>query len=163
MASYIDATLINNEQVLYRAKVSVWALMPTILAGLVFVFLNLFAIGFVCWIAAFIRYKTTELAFTNKRVIAKAGFIARSTVELDISKVESLQVDQGIVGRICDYGTLIVSGAGNPRVPISHISAPMTFRRSFLAYQDELKSTRELAQPSAGAPAAIPASRAPGS
>ena len=77
------------------------------------------------------------MAFTNKRVIAKFGFISRKTIELNISKVESIQVNQGILGRIFNYGTLIVSGAGNPQAPIPGISDPMAFRRSFMESQDQ--------------------------
>ena len=82
---------------------------------------------------------TTELAFTNKRVIAKFGFISRKTIEIGLTKVESLQVDQGILGRIFNFGTLVISGAGNPQAPIPGISNPMTFRRSFMEFQDNLR------------------------
>lgn len=134
MASYIQSTLIADEKVVYEAKTSVWSMLPLLILG----FLLLFAmgLGLLFWFAAFIRYKTTELAFTNKRVIAKFGFISRRTVELNLSKVESVQVNQGILGRIFNFGTLIISGAGNPQAPIPGISDPMAFRRYFMEFQD---------------------------
>ena len=89
---------------------------------------------------AFIRYKSTEVAYTNKRVIAKFGFIRRETVELNINKVESMQVTQGVLGRIFNFGSLVISGAGNPQAPIPGISRPMTFRKSFMEYQDKIQS-----------------------
>jgi uncharacterized membrane protein YdbT with pleckstrin-like domain len=98
--------------------------------------IGFFGLGLIFWIMALIRYKTTELAFTNKRVIAKFGFISRQTVELNINKVESIQVNQGIFGRIFNYGTLVISGAGNPQAPIPGISDPMSFRRAFMESQD---------------------------
>ena len=116
MASYVQDTLINNEKIIYEGKVSIWSLLPMMVFGLIFLFF--FGLGLIFWIAAFIRYKTTELAFTNKRVIAKFGFISRQTVELNLSKVESLQVSQGVLGRIFNFGTLVISGAGNPQAPI---------------------------------------------
>lgn len=134
MASYVESTLIADEKVIYTAKISLWSMLPLFIFGLLFLFL--WGIGLLFWLVAFIRYKTTELAFTNKRVIAKFGFISRHTVELNLSKVESLQVDQGVLGRIFNYGTLIISGAGNPQAPIPGISNPMTFRRSFMEFQD---------------------------
>jgi len=73
---------------------------------------------------------------SNKRVIAKFGFISRKTVELNISKVESIQVNQGFLGRIFNFGTLVISGAGNPQAPIPGISDPMAFRRAFMESQD---------------------------
>lgn len=135
MASYIEGALIKDEKVVYTGHVSLWTLAPLIILG--FLFLAAWGIGLIFWLVAFIRYKTTELAFTNKRVIAKFGFISRHTVELNINKVESIQVSQGILGRIFDFGTLVISGAGNPQAPISGISNPMAFRRSFMESQDQ--------------------------
>jgi uncharacterized membrane protein YdbT with pleckstrin-like domain len=134
MSSYIESALIKDEKVIYAGSVSAWSLAPMIILGALFVFF--FGIGIIFWIAAYIRFKTTELAFTNKRVIAKFGFISRHTVELNISKVESIQVKQDIFGRIFNYGTLIISGAGNPQAPIPGISDPMGFRRAFMESQD---------------------------
>ena len=135
MASYIEGALIKGEKVIYTGHVSLWSLAPLIIFG--FIGLFFFGLGLIVWIAAFIRYKTTEMAFTDKRVIAKTGFISRQTIELNINKVESIQVIQGILGRIFNYGTLIISGAGNPKAPIHGISDPMAFRRSFMESQDQ--------------------------
>lgn len=135
MASYIENALIKDEKIIYIGNVSLWSLVPYIILG--FLLLAAFGLGLIFWLIAFIRYKTTELAFTNKRVIAKFGFISRHTVELNIAKVESIQVNQGILGRIFNYGTLIVSGAGNPQGPIPSISNPMGFRRAFMESQDK--------------------------
>lgn len=137
MSSYIQGTLIRDEKVIYEGKVSLWSLAPLIVLG--FIFLAAAGLGVILWVAAAIKYKTTEVAFTNKRVIAKFGFISRKTVELHIAKVESMQVNQGILGRIFNFGTLIVSGAGNPQAPIPGISDPMSFRRAFMEHQDQAK------------------------
>lgn len=134
MTSYIDGALIKDERVIYVGHISLWSLAPLIALGFLTVWL--FGLGLIFWVVAYIRYKTTELAFTNKRVIAKFGFISRSTIELNINKVESIQVQQGILGRIFNFGTLIISGAGNPQAPILGISEPMTFRRAFMEAQD---------------------------
>ena len=134
MGSYIEGALIKDERVIYTGNISLWSLAPLIALGLLTV--GFFGIGLIFWIMAYIRYKTTELAFTNKRVIAKFGFISRQTIELYIGKVESIQVDQGILGRIFNFGTLVISGAGNPQAPIPGISDPMAFRRAFMESQD---------------------------
>ena len=83
------------------------------------------------WLAidAAIRRHSTELAVTSKRVIAKFGFIRRSTIELNHSKVESFHVDQGILGRIFGFGTLHINGTGGGITPIPNISDPLCFRR----------------------------------
>lgn len=138
VASYVQNTLIGDEKVIYEGKISIWSLFPYVIVGLIF--LPFFGLGMIFWLIALIRYITTELAFTNKRVVAKFGFISRRTVEMNIAKVESLQVNQGLLGRIFNYGTLVVSGAGNPQAPIPGISNPMSFRRSFAEYQDRLRA-----------------------
>lgn len=138
MGSYVDNSLIKDEKAIYTGKISVWSLLPLLLLGLLL--LGVMGLGLIFWLAAFIRYKTTELAFTNKRVIAKFGFISRRTVELNLMKVESVQVDQGIFGRIFNFGTLVISGAGNPQAPIPGISDPMSFRRALMEYQDGLRT-----------------------
>lgn len=137
MGSYVSASLISGEKIIHESKVSWWSMLPLVLLG--FVFLGAFGIGLLFWLAAYIRYKSTEIAFTNKRVIAKFGFISRRTVELQLQKLESVQVDQGVLGRIFNYGTLVVSGAGNPQAPIPGISNPMEFKRVLIEYQDQQK------------------------
>ena len=134
MASYIEGALIKDEKVIYTGNISLWSLAPLIVLGLATIWI--YGLGLIFWVMAFIRYKTTELAFTNKRVIAKFGFISRQTIELNISKVESIQVNQSILGRIFNFGTLVISGAGNPQAPIPGISDPMSFRRAFMESQD---------------------------
>jgi uncharacterized membrane protein YdbT with pleckstrin-like domain len=134
MASYVDASLIEGETVLYRGHISIWSLMPYLVLGLVFA--PVLGIGVIIWLLAWVKYKTTELAVTSRRLIAKFGFISRTTVELNIQKAESIQVIQSIFGRLLDYGTIVISGAGNPQAPIPGVSRPLEFRKAFLAAQE---------------------------
>lgn len=134
MASYVEQVLTRDERVVHIGRISLWSLSLLLVGGLLL--LPLFGIGLLLWGAAYIKYKTTELAITNKRVIAKFGFISRRTIEININKVESIQVDQGILGRIFNYGTLVVSGAGNPQAPIPGISDPIQFRKAFVEAQE---------------------------
>lgn len=140
MASYIEGALIKDEKVICTGKVSLWSEAPLIILGVLF--LAAWGFGIIFWVIAYIRLTTTELAFTNKRVIAKIGFISRQTVELNINKIESIQVNQGLLGRICNFGTLVISGAGTPQAPIKDISNPMAFRRAFMEYQDSANETK---------------------
>lgn len=135
MGKYVQSTLISEEQVVYEAKLSFWSDLPAILLG--FFLLTFYGLGLVIWIILYMQYVSTELAFTNKRVIAKFGFISRKTIELNISKVESLQISQSFFGRIFNFGTIIISGAGNPQAPIPGIANPMEFRRAFMEHQDK--------------------------
>ena len=134
MASYVEGALIPGESISYTGNISLWGLTHLILLGLVL--LPVFGLGLLFWLTAFIRYKTTELAVTNKRVIAKFGFISRHTIEMNINKVESIQVTQSVFGRLLDFGTLIIAGTGSQQAPIPGISNPMGFRKAFMHAQD---------------------------
>jgi uncharacterized membrane protein YdbT with pleckstrin-like domain len=134
MTSYVEGALLKDERVVHVGHISLWSLWGYIVLGIVL--LPAFGIGLIPLGIAFIKYKTTELAITTRRVIAKFGFIRRRTVELNISKVESIQVDQSVMGRILDYGTLVISGAGTPQAPIPGISNPIAFRKAFIEAQD---------------------------
>ncbi|MCK2127565.1 PH domain-containing protein, partial [Thauera aromatica] len=73
----------------YQGKVSIWSLVPLLLIGLIF--LAFYGLGLLFWIAAAIKHFTTELAITNKRVIAKFGLISRSTIEINLQKIGTSQ------------------------------------------------------------------------
>jgi len=141
MASYIDQVLIKNEHLVYRGRISVISLMPWILLGLATVWI--FGLGLVFWIVAWIKYSTTELAITNKRVIAKSGLIQRKTMEMFLNKIESVQVDQGITARIFDYGTVTIAGTGVHSAAFADIAKPLEFRKHFMAATDTSEQPRE--------------------
>jgi uncharacterized membrane protein YdbT with pleckstrin-like domain len=89
--------------------------------------------GLAAGIPALIRRATTELAVSDRRVIYKSGVFARHTLEINRSKVESVDVDQSILGRILGFGTIIVRGTGGSLEPIRMISDPLTFRSHITA------------------------------
>jgi membrane flanked domain protein len=79
-------------------------------------------------------------SLTNKRLIAKAGFIRRQTIELNIDRAESLSVIQGFWGRIFNYGSIVIRGTGGSHAPIPYIARPMEFRQQFNDFIDNEKS-----------------------
>lgn len=138
MTSYVEGALVKDEKIVHLGRISLWSLWHLFALGLLL--LPVFGLGLVFWVLAYVRYKTTELAITTKRVIVKHGFIRRRTVEININKVESIQVDQEILGRMFNFGTLVIAGAGDPQAPIAGISSPMAFRKAFIEAQDQAKS-----------------------
>lgn len=82
---------------------------------------------------AWIRRVTTEFAITDRRVIYKTGLLSRHTLEMNRSKVESVDVDQPLLGRLFGYGTIILRGTGSTFQPIYHIADPLTFRSHITA------------------------------
>ena len=127
--SYIDESLIEGETIIHRARVSWWSQFGLLVLG---VLLLVVVIGLFFLIAAWIAVRSTEIAITNRRVIAKFGFIKRDTVEINLDKVEALRVEQGFLGRMLNYGTIFISGAGTSVAPIRNIADPLVFRRKFM-------------------------------
>lgn len=142
--AYIDENLLPGEKIIYRAHLH-WivflkpAFLLIIASILGLALRNAFhallpalicwALGLVPAMASLIVYLTSEFGVTNKRVLVKVGLIARSSLEILLSKVESIQVNQGLLGRIFDYGSIVVSGTGGSQDPLHNISCPLRFRR----------------------------------
>lgn len=146
---YVEQNLMPGEEVILKAKLH-WAMFvsPAIGTG---VGLLLFivsvassddsSVGISC-IAQLVlllglltaaragtSYFTTEFAVTNKRVIAKTGLLRRRSLEMLLSKVESIGVSQPIMGRLFNYGTIVVAGTGGTKEGFPNIVAPMDFRK----------------------------------
>ena len=131
--SYIDDSLVQGEVVLHRARVSWWSQMGMVILG---VLLLVVVVGLFFLAAAWIKVHSTELAITNRRVIAKFGFIKRDTVEINLEKVEALRVEQGFWGRVLNFGTILMTGTGGSIEPIPNIADPLVFRRKFMEATD---------------------------
>jgi uncharacterized membrane protein YdbT with pleckstrin-like domain len=127
--SYIDESLIEGERLLHRARLSWWSQIGLLILGLL---LLAVAVGLIFFVWAWINMRSTEIAITNRRIIAKFGFIRRSTVEINLEKVEALRVEQSFMGRMLNYGTIFISGAGTSVAPMKDIADPLVFRRSFM-------------------------------
>jgi uncharacterized membrane protein YdbT with pleckstrin-like domain len=127
--SYIDDSLVAGETVVHRARVSWWSQFGLLLLGLVTLVV---VIGLFFLATAWVRVHATEIAITNRRVIAKFGFIRRHTVEINLDKVESLRVEQGLMGRFLNFGTVFIGGTGSALAPIPDIADPLVFRRKFM-------------------------------
>ena len=140
MSSYIESVLSSGEEVVYKAKVSFWSMLPLFILGLLL--LGCMGIGVFFWIAAIMRYATTELAITNKKIIAKFGFIRRYTVELLLHKAEGVQVSQSVFGRMLNYGSILVSGGGSTQTPIPGIVDPIAFKRKFFEIQEQAEKKK---------------------
>ena len=118
MGNYVNSHLIMGETVVYSAKLH-WIIYLTAKAIL------------TLWIAPFIQRATSEFAITTKRVIIKEGLIARRTLEMNLSKIETVNVDQSITGRILNYGSITIIGTGGTHEVFHNIAHPMQFRKAF--------------------------------
>jgi uncharacterized membrane protein YdbT with pleckstrin-like domain len=143
--SYLDEHLLDGEQIVYRARphwiifgASIVMVVLGVVAGVVLQSLQqdywyigavMVGIGLLMAIGPAIRYITSEFAVSNKRVLSKVGFIERESDETMLSKVEAVGVDQGIIGRILDFGTVSITGTGGTQEGFPTISRPFEFRR----------------------------------
>lgn len=118
MGNYVQQNLSAGEHVVYEAKLH-WIIFISLKA-----LLTLF-------IVPLIQSATSEFAITNKRIIIKVGLISRHTLEMNLNKIESVNVNQGILGRLLGYGTIIVVGTGGTKEPFDSISDPLRFRKEF--------------------------------
>ncbi|MGB9154693.1 MAG: PH domain-containing protein [Alphaproteobacteria bacterium] len=88
--------------------------------------------GFGFLLGAIVRQSSTELAITNRRLIAKYGMISRSTFEIMVNRVTGVNFDQTITGRMLGYGTVLVHGAGGDISPFDVLSNPQVFQRALM-------------------------------
>jgi uncharacterized membrane protein YdbT with pleckstrin-like domain len=92
-----------------------------------------FVVGTVLLIKHWWRRWTTEVAVTDRRIISKTGFINRHTVEMHMDKVESVDVDQSILGRLFNYGDITIRGTGETLERLQRIDRPLDFRNHVTA------------------------------
>ena len=91
------------------------------------------AVSVVMLLSSWFTRQMTELSVTNHRVIYKTGFLRRHTVEMNMDKVETVNVDQSILGRILGYGTIHVLGTGQGIEGLSRIGQPIEVRNAITA------------------------------
>jgi uncharacterized membrane protein YdbT with pleckstrin-like domain len=149
MGRYIDDILQPGEKVLYSTNAHWMFYLPAIAAWAAALVLLIFSrtvtadmltlaclalaaiagLAALYWTAAgwFHRW-TTETDVTNMRVVHKTGFIKRRTFEMSLDKIESVDVDQSILGRIMNYGDVTIRGVGEGFEKIKTIASPLAFR-----------------------------------
>ena len=108
-----------------------------------FMFLYSILLGLQAIIVMF----TTEFAVTNRRVIAKTGFIRRHTLEMLLPKIESVSVNQNVLGRLLNFGTVTVTGTGGTKESFRAIVEPIGVRKKinqiiegYMQYQQKLSN-----------------------
>lgn len=140
--SFIEKNLANNERIIYKGTLHWWIYMKNILLialgiiiisgaksnagngiGGVIVFFALIGLT-----GAYMRSKSSEFVVTNRRIMLKTGVLKRKLVELQLNRAEGLMVDQGIIGRIFNYGSIIVT-SGGVREVFSPIAQPYEFKK----------------------------------
>lgn len=165
---YIKESLMPGEEVLYRTKLHwgliFWAVVSFIiaeamLAGLALVVTIIFPVlgAAICLIPlllftglvmvlivirpimAIIEYFFTEVVITNKRVLAKKGVLHRRSIEILLSQLEGVSVDQPFFGRILGYGTVVLTGSGGTKQSFGSVNLPFELHKHILEQIEALK------------------------
>jgi uncharacterized membrane protein YdbT with pleckstrin-like domain len=153
--SYVEKHLIDGETIIYETRLHWVALVVPILLGMLFGLTGAamfvlsarttggksaasqsmmiagaaFLVVALVFIARGILVRNaTEMTVTNKRVFVKVGLAARRTIELLLSRVESIGVEESVMGRMLGYGTVIVHGTGGTPEIFNRIAHPLEFR-----------------------------------
>jgi hypothetical protein len=161
--SYIDKHLIEGEQIVYATRLHWIVLLGPILLAL---FLCLGGVGMVaagaggkdenstlfsalgagliviaviCIAVGLLKRNSTEMTVTNRRIVVKVGMAARRTVEMLLSRVESIGVEESVTGRVLGYGTVIVRGTGGTPESFDTIAHPLEFRTRVQEQIEKLK------------------------
>jgi uncharacterized membrane protein YdbT with pleckstrin-like domain len=145
--SYVEKHLLPGEEIVHRGHLHKIVYLVPVIVALIFMVVGIGAfvaesfplaaaalvIALVPLLWAQILYTSSEFAVTNKRVVIKVGFIQRRTLETLLTKVEGIEVQQGFLARVLNFGTLIVTGTGGTREEFQNIAAPLEFRRQVQA------------------------------
>ena len=154
MGRYIDDILQPGEKLLYSTNLH-WVFYLSGLVGWIvaiallmgsqmvlqgtLVLLCLAGAGVAALVAFYLSFRawfkrwTTETDVTSLRVVHKEGFIKRRTFEMSLDKVESVDVNQSILGRILNYGDVTIRGVGEGVEKIKTIASPLAFRNFITA------------------------------
>jgi len=144
---YVERHLLPDERVLYKTRLH-WVLyakaalltlfgiaVAIVLAQLVadppwlwYLGAAVAVVGALWWLVRWIELRTSEFAVTSMRLIFKVGLVARYTTELLLTKVESISVTQTLLGRVLNYGDLVVTGTGGAREVFARVHDPVGFR-----------------------------------
>ncbi len=145
----LKPAMTRGEQVLYVAKMSLWTHWGLILTSVMsvgvalallflsvpmghWVALGCLMCGVGCAVVVYVHHVANELVLTNKWVMVKTGFIHQNTTEVNLADIQSLQIDQPLMGRICGFGTLTFAGTGLVHARVAGVAEPLAFRKVFL-------------------------------
>ena len=153
--SYIDTTLMSGEKIIYRCKphwiifsqAVIWLIASLIIlqlgprySFLRFELVNewqlysifslvIFLLAVYSGISAYVTFISSEFGVTDRRVLMKVGLMRRTTTEILLSRIESINASQGIIGRMFGYGSILVSGTGGSKDFFQNLPDPLDFRK----------------------------------
>lgn len=152
---YLENSLLTDEQIIFHSKPH-WIVFSTSLIWFCVTFMLMafipkntftttplilelsliqiitlvtFLVAFSIGLSAYVTYLSTDFVITSKRVLLKKGFLRRTIIETLLSRVESIIIQQSILGRILNFGSVAIAGVHGTRNPFAHVPQPLKFRQ----------------------------------
>jgi hypothetical protein len=140
--TFLDQALVPGERLTYRARLHWMVFAPALALAIVGTLLFIWVVGYrwvgglvvgvgaVMAVKPYLLYRFSEFGVTDRRVLVKLGLVGRESMDQLLDKVETVQVDQDIPGRLLGYGSVTVMGTGGTRETFARIADPFGFRRA---------------------------------
>lgn len=124
---YINDSLSNGEEIKELFKLHWFSKIPMI----IWVILAIPTLGITLLLAIWewLKLRSIEQGVTNKRVILKKGIISRKSEEMKIASIETVEIIQGVLGRMFGFGTVKVTGRGISDLIFKNIDDPMDVKK----------------------------------
>ena len=153
--SIFDNDLLPDEKIIYRTKKSLilffnpfmWMIGAVVLLltnnhmlripALVF-----FVIALISGLNQWLNYSRSEFAVTNKRILMREGFFIKHMNDTRLATIANISVDQGVLGQICNYGTVFIHAFGGDKDPFVEVNAPGEFKKQLQLQLDQAVGTR---------------------
>ena len=146
---YVERSLLTGERVIRKAQLpkADWAGL-IVLAGLGIIFIPLLGGFFILlmlivipvFLAMVIRRRNTEIAITSQRLILKQGWVSRKTDEVSLRRIEEINLEQGLFGRMLGFGKVQCRGVGGGGIDLPAIQNPVAFRKALQEAQMRIDS-----------------------
>ncbi|MBC7803538.1 MAG: PH domain-containing protein [Candidatus Parcubacteria bacterium] len=125
--SYIEESLSAGEKIEGLFKLHWFAWMPMV--GWIILGIPTLGLTWIIAIYEYLKLRFLEQGVTSKRVILKRGIISRKTEEMKLASIETVEIDQGVLGRLFGYGTVKITGRGISDLVYKGIDDPMAVKR----------------------------------
>ncbi|MDX2345639.1 MAG: PH domain-containing protein [Legionella sp.] len=131
----------DNQHVVYQARLHwvlfVWPILFFVFSawfGINFPSLHeasvlFMLIGLIWSVLMWLTYQFSSLTIKEKQVVLRSGILVRQTIDVPLSKIESIDIKQSIIGSLLKYGSLVITGTGGTRQSIGYVARPLTCRR----------------------------------
>jgi uncharacterized membrane protein YdbT with pleckstrin-like domain len=96
--------------------------------------------AFIWGLISHIIRSNSEFVITNKRIIARSEVINKRSLDILLTKVEAIHIEQGFFGKIFNYGTIVITGTGGTKSVLKNIKNPLEF---YKVVQEQIDAARE--------------------